>query len=138
MCIPGVFTAGMRWASIASLTVGFIFELAAMGKSNKSSPESALLLLAASNLSFWGCFGLWHVRLHFIDAMSPTGGVDVFAGTVAIWCIFMVIFLLYEGVILIRAIWANHQRMLALICLPLVLAQIPTTLRFAYQAVQGV
>jgi hypothetical protein len=65
-------------------------------------------------------------------------GVDVFAGTVAIWCIFMVVFLLYEGVVLFRAILANHQRMHALIYLFIVLAQIPTTLRFAYQAVQGV
>lgn len=138
MCIPGLFTSRMRWASIACLALGFIILLVAMIRSNNSSPLSALWLLVVSNLSFWGCYGLWHVRLSFIDATSPTEGVNIFAGTVAIWCIFLFVFLLYEGVVLLRAIFANHQRTLALISFAIVLAQIPTTLRFAYHAVQGV
>jgi len=137
MCISGLFTAGMRWVIMSTLAVGFAVFLTAVVKSGSSRPLSALWLLVTSNLSFWICYGLWHLRLRFVGP-SPETGVDVFAGTLSIWLILLAVFALYEIVIFSWSILSNHQRTLALIGLIAVFAQVLTTLRFAYKLVQGV
>jgi hypothetical protein len=137
MCVPGLLTEKMHWETITCLAIGFAIMIAATIKSRSFGPWSALWLLAASNLSFWSCYGLWHVRLRFIDGPSMTG-IDPFAGTLALWCIFLFVFMLYECVILLWAIFMNRQRIPALVIMVAALAQIPLTLKFAWEMVQGV
>jgi hypothetical protein len=69
--------------------------------------------------------------------VSEEGSVANIAGISAFWFAFLLIFLIYEGIILLRAILSNRQRTLALVVLAAVLAQVPLTLKFIWDALQG-
>ena len=135
--ISGLFTQGLRVASLVVLLAGFISFIAAVIKSGGSQPQSALWLLIASNLSFWLCLGMWHMRLRFA-VPSEKAGIDVFAGTLSAWLLILVLFSVYEAAIFSWGALSNRQRGLALVGLIAVLLQIPTSLRIAYQILQGV
>jgi hypothetical protein len=137
MSIPGLFTHGLRVASLLVLLAGFIVFITAVIRSGGLQPQSALWLLGASNLSFWGCLGMWQMRLHFA-APSKEGGVDVFAGTLSVWLVALLLLGLYElGVFSWGAI-SNRQRSVALIGLAAVLLQVLISIRAAYQILEGV
>jgi len=57
MCLPGLFTAGIEmgipWPSLR----GYATLIVATVKSGGSRPGTALMLLAASNASFWLVMG---------------------------------------------------------------------------------
>jgi len=137
MCLPGVFTAGMKWAFVVFLVVGYAIFILATFKNGGSKPGTALILLIFSNASFWLSYGLWHVRLKFAGP-SPESGVDAFAGPVALWLILLLTFLLYEAVVFFRGLAVNQERATAAIGLAAAAAQVLVTLRTAYSLVQGV
>ena len=99
--IPGLFPQPMHLLSILSLLLGGAALVAAVMKHGYGRPESALLLLLASNLAFWLSFGLWHLRLRSTGP-SPSDGIETFAGTLAGWCVLLAIFSLYEVVVFLR------------------------------------
>jgi hypothetical protein len=141
MSVPGLMTYQLSWLSLSCLVVGFLILLLATVMSSKLGPHPALALLIVSNLSFWGCYALWFARIHLSADQSgfvEEGAVQGIGGTIAFWCIFLCVFFICEAVILCRAIFSNQQRRLAYLSVLFVLAQIPLTLRFAYEAVQGV
>jgi len=137
MCLPGLFTAGMRWAFVASLVAGYATLIVATVKSGGSRPGTALMLLAASNVSFWFSYGLWLIRLKFAGP-SPKSGIEVFAGPVAFWLILLLTFLAYESVVFLRGVVANRERTVAAMGLVAAVVQVLVTLRFVYRMVQGV
>jgi hypothetical protein len=137
MCIPGLFTAGMRWAFVAFLLAGFVILVVATVKNGGSKPGTALTLLIASNVSFWLSYALWLLRLKFWGP-SPKLGIETFAGPVALWLILLLAFFLYEGVVFLRGLAANHERITAAIGLVAAIAQVLITIRVVYRMVQGV
>ena len=137
MCLPGLFTAGMKWAFVAFLAVGYAILIFATVNSGGSKPGTALKLLVASNASFWLSYGLWLTRLRFAGP-SPKTGIEAFAGPVALWVIILLPFLLYEGVVFLRGLVAKKERATAAIGLVASAAQILITLRIAYGLVRGV
>ena len=137
MCLPGLFTAGMKWAFVVFLAVGGAILILATVKSGGSKPGTALTLLVASNASFWLSYGLWLTRLRFAGP-SPKTGIEAFAGPVALWVIILLPFLLYEGVVFLRGLVAKKERATAAIGLVASAAQILITLRIAYGLVRGV
>jgi hypothetical protein len=137
MCLPGLFTAGMRWAFVAFLAVGYATLIVATVKSGGSRPGTALMLLAASNASFWLSYGLWLIRLKYAGP-SPKSGIEVFAGAVALWLILLLTFLAYESVVFLRGFVANRERTVAAMGLVAAVVQVFVTLRFVYRMVQGV
>lgn len=139
MCIPGMFTWTINRVSVVCLIIGFLILLAAMIMSRSLGPLSAVWLLVTSNLSFWCCYGFWLLRIKFFvtGSVSEEGSVANIAGISAFWFAFLLIFLIYEGIILLRAILSNRQRTLALVVLAAVLAQVPLTLKFIWDALQG-
>jgi len=52
MCVPGLFTAGMKWAFVAFLVMGYVTLIVATVKNGGLRPGTALTLLIASNVSF--------------------------------------------------------------------------------------
>ena len=137
MCVPGLFTAEMRWAFVAFLVAGSVILIVATVKSGSSRPGIALTLLIASNASFWLSYGLWLIRLKFAGP-SPKSGIEAFAGPVALWLIVLLTFLLYEAVVFLWGIVANRERAMAAIGLVAAIAQVLVTIRVVYRMVQGV
>jgi hypothetical protein len=137
MCVPGLFTAGMRWAFVAFLVAGCVILVVATAKNGGSRPVTALTLLIATNVSFWLSYVLWLVRLKFWGP-SPKLGIETFAGPVALWLILFLAFLLYEGVVFLRGLAANRERAAAAIGLVAAIAQVLVTMRVVYRMVQGV
>lgn len=137
MCVPGLFTAGMKWAFVAFLAVGYVTLIVATVKNGGLSPRTALMLLIASNVSFWLSYGLWLIRLKFAGP-SPKSGIEAFAGPVALWLILLLTFLLYETVVFVRGIATNQERTTAAFGLVASVAQVLVTLRTVYGLVQGV
>jgi hypothetical protein len=138
MAVPGVFTDELRILAIACQGAGFVV-LSTVAIKDRACPiRSALQLLAASNLAFWACYGLLLVRWRWIDPSGPFAGVDIFAGTAALWLLLLLPFLLFEAAMVIRAARTNHQLKLALLVGLLALAQIPSSMRFAWVIVEGV
>jgi hypothetical protein len=137
MCVPGLFTVGMRWAFVAFLVAGCVILIVATVKNGGSRPRTALTLLVASNVSFWLSYALWLLRLKFWGP-SPKLGIETFAGPVALWLLFFLGFLLYEAVIFLRGLAANQERTTAAIGLVAAIAQVLVTIRIIYRMVQGV
>jgi hypothetical protein len=137
MCVPGLFTAGMKWAFVAFLAVGYVTLIVATVKNGGLRPGTALTLLIASNVSFWLSYGLWLIRLKFAGP-SPKSGIEAFAGPVALWLIVLLTFLLYEAVVFLRGIVADRDRAMAAIGLVAAIAQVLVTIRVVYRMVQGV
>lgn len=137
MCVPGLFTAEMKWAFMAFFAVGFVFLIIATVKNGGGRPVTALMLLVASNLSFWLSYALWILRLKFIGA-SPKVGIDAFAGPLALWLVLLLAFLLYQAVVFVRGLAVNQERTIAAVGLAASAAQVLVTLRMAYVLVQGI
>lgn len=137
MCVPGLFTAGMKWAFVAFLVVGYVTLIVATVKNGGLRPGTALTLLIASNVSFWLSYGLWLIRLKFAGP-SPKSGIEAFAGPVALWLILLLTFLLYEAVVFLRGLATNQERTTAAIGLVASAGQVLVTLRTVYGLVQGV
>ncbi len=137
MCVPGLFTVGMKWAFVAFLVAGSAILIVATVKSGGSKPGTALTLLIASNVSFWLSYALWLIRLKFAGP-SPESGIETFAGPVALWLILLLAFLLYEAVIFLRGLAATQERTTAAIGLIVAIAQVLVTIRVVYRMVQGV
>jgi hypothetical protein len=142
MCINAFATWGQHFTFLAIFVAGFVLLVAGSIRSMASGPFSVIWLLGASNLSFWGSYGIW-VSLHTIllgywaGKFPEEGAVAEIAGTMALWLLFLLIFIIYELTILLRNIISNRQRTLCFILLIPSLAQIPLTMRFAWNAVQG-
>jgi glucan phosphoethanolaminetransferase (alkaline phosphatase superfamily) len=136
MCIPGLLSAQAPLVALASLFLGFAVMLAATFQSRSQGPWSALWLLVASNLSYWGCYGLWQLRMAHMDSASATG-IDPIAEILAIWCFFLFLFLIYECVVLVRAIFQNRKRIPSLIILLAALSQILVIVNFVSEIVDG-
>ena len=137
MCIPGLFTAGMKWAFVAFLGAGFLIFAMATVRNGSLKPVTAMVLLIATNVSFWASYGLWFLRLKYTGP-SPERGIDAFAGTVALWLILLLIFLMYEAVVFVRGLAKDQERMTAAIGLVASAVQVLVTIRTAYGLVQGV
>lgn len=137
MCLPGLFTGGMRLASAAFMVVGYAILIVATVKNGGSKPGTALVLLATSNLSFWLSYGLWLIRLKFAGP-SPREGIETFAGPLAFWVILLSTFVVYESVVFLRSVVINRERTAALTGLAAVIVQVFVTLRLAYDMVQSV
>jgi hypothetical protein len=137
MCVPGLFTAGMRWAFVAFLAVGYATLIVATVKSGGSRPGTALTLLIASNVSFWFSLGLAVIRIKVVGP-SLLGGVDAFAGPAALWLYLLPTIILYEAIVFLRGVVANRERTVAAIGLIAAVVQVLVTLRFVYRMVQGV
>jgi len=137
MCVPGLFTAGMKWAFVVFIVAGGAILTVATIQNGGSKPGTALTLLIASNVSFWLSFALWLIRLK-VAGPSPKSGIEAFAGPVALWLIFFLAFLLYEAVIFVRGLAANQERTTAAIGLVAAMAQVLVTMRVVYGMVQGV
>lgn len=137
MCVPGLFTAGMRWTFVAFFVAGSGVLTVAIFKSGSSRPQTALALLIATNASFWLSYALWLMRME-VTGPSPSSGIESFAGPVALWLILFTVFLLYEAVIFIKGIVANQERRAAAIGLVAIVAQVLVTIRIVYSMVQGV
>jgi hypothetical protein len=134
MCITGLSIRAMHFTFLVIHIAGFAILLIATTKSRDSGPFAALWLFVTSNLTFWSCWGLWLQRSALLFGSSdwriPENGV-------AFWIIFLPVFVIYELVILVRLIISNRQRTLSLFVLIAVLAQIPLTLKFAWDIAQG-
>ena len=137
MCLPGLFTDGMRLASVAFMAVGYALLIVATVKNGGSKPGTALALLATSNLSFWLSYGLWLIRLKFAGP-SPGEGIETFSGPLAYWLILLSTFVVYESVVFLRGVVINRERTVALTGLVAVVVQVFGTLRFINSVVQGV
>ena len=137
MCVPGLFTAGMKWAFVAFLAAGYVTLIVATVKNGGLRPRTALTLLIASNVSFWLSYGLWLIRLKFAGP-SPESGIEAFAGPVALWLILFLTFLLYEAVVFLKGLATNQERTTAVIGLVAAIAQVLVTIRVVYRMVQGV
>lgn len=137
MCVPGLFTAGMRWAFAVFLGIGYVTFIVATIRNGASKPRTALTLLVASNVSFWLSFGLCLIRMKFVGP-SVLGGVDAFAGPAALWVFLLPTFILYEAVVFLRGLAANKERKTAAIGLVACAVQVLITFRTAYGLVQGV
>lgn len=137
MCVPGLFTAELKWAFVAFLAVGYVVLIMAAVRNGGARPSTALTLLVASNFSFWLSYGLWLLRLKSIGP-SPKSGIEAFAGPVALWLVLLLTFLLYEGVVFVRGLAVNQERTTATVGLIASVAQVLVTLRMAYVLVQGV
>ena len=135
--IPGLFPQPMHLLSSVSLLLGGSALVAAAMKNGYGRPESAILLLLTSNLAFWLSFGLWHLRLS-ATGPSPSDGVETFAGTLAVWCLLLAIFSLYELVVCLRGVWGSAGRSMALAGIAGLVMQTLTSVRVAYNLVQGV
>jgi hypothetical protein len=136
MSLPG-FTAPTRWASLAFLAAGYVILIVATVKNGASRPGTALMLLIASNVSFWLSFGLCLIRLKFVGP-SPESGIDPFAGPVALWLYLLPTFILYEAVVFLRGLAVNQERKVAAVGLVACVVQVLLTLRTIYDLVQGV
>jgi hypothetical protein len=137
MGVPGLFTAGMKWAFVALLAAGYLILVIATIRNGSLRPTTGLMLLIATNLSFWLSYGLWLFRMKYAGP-SPGGGIDAFAGPVALWLILLLTFFLYEAVVFVRGLTKNQERMTAAIGLVASAVQVLATLRTAYGLVQGV
>ena len=137
MCVPALFTAGMKWAFAVFLIAGYAVLIVATLKTGGSKPGTALTLLLATNASFWLSYVLWLARLKWAGP-SPQSGVDAFAGPVALWLILLLTLLLYEVTVFVRGFAANQERGIAVAGLVAAAAQVLITLRVAYNMVQGV
>jgi hypothetical protein len=134
MCIPGQLSAQAPVVALACLFLGFAVMVAGTFQSRKQGPWGALWLLVASNLSYWGCYGLWQLRMARMDSAA---GIDPIAEILAIWCFFLSIFLIYECVVLVRAVFQKRHRVLSLVILVAALAQIPVIVNFVSEIVDG-
>jgi len=143
LCAEGLVTFAMHWVFLVILAAGFAFLLVAAVRSRISGAFSVLWLLAASNLSFWGCYGVWFLKNSvFFEALGrkipEVGAVTEIGGVFAIWLMFLTISVFYELIILMRHLVAKRQRSFSVILMIFVLAQIPTTMKFVWDALKGV
>lgn len=135
--IPGLFPQPMHLLSTLSLLLGASALVGAAMINGYGRPESAVLLLLTSNLSFWLSFGLWHLRLRAAGP-SPSDGIETFAGTLAVWCLLLAAFSLYESVVCLRGFMGGNGRSIAVAGIAGLVVQTLTSLRIAYNLVQGV
>jgi uncharacterized membrane protein (DUF373 family) len=136
MAVPGLFTSETR-LSLVLMAAGCLFLLIATAQKGVSKPETALLLLISSNLSFWLSYGLWLLRPKL---MGPprTEGIDPFAGPVAFWLLVLVIFAIYEAVTFLVGMTRVQQRKIASVGLAAVVLQVLVTMRTVYNMVKGI
>ena len=137
MALPGLFTTGVRFYSMAFIASGYLLFVVATVKLEFTNPRTALILLLVSNLSFWTSYVLWLVRPK-LTGLEPETGIDPFAGPLSLWLIALFTFLLYEAAVFVAAVAVNRQRVLSAIGLTAVAAQVLITLRTIYVQVNGV
>ncbi len=137
MCLPGLFTAGMKWGFAAFMLGGSVIFVVATVKSGVRQPKTALTLLIASNVSMWLSYALWVARMKLVGP-SPPSGIDCYAGPIALWLFLLVAFLIYEAVIFLWGILINRERAVAALGLVGAILQVSTTIRVVYNMVGGV
>jgi len=137
MALPGLFTTSVRFYSMAFIASGYLLFVVATVKLEFMNPGTALLLLVVSNLSFWSSYVLWLVRPK-LTGLVPETGIDPFAGPLSLWLILLLTFLVYEVAVFATGVAANRQRVLSVIGLAAVVAQVLITLRTIYIQVNGV
>jgi hypothetical protein len=137
MSVSGILNEHGPFASTACMVVGALILSAAVIRRGGARPQSALLLLGASNIAFWVSFGLWQLRLANARP-SANGGIDPFAGVLAEWVIFLLLFSLYEVGVCIWGIFSIGRRAAAAAGLMATLLQAGTSILIAYRLVQGV
>jgi hypothetical protein len=135
--IPSLFLDNFHLVATFSLLLGGVCLVVATAKIGWRGSRSAFLLLLTSNVAFWLCYALWHLRLR-IAGPSPHQGIDTYAGILAEWFLLLLLLSLYEAGVFIWCAISNRQRGYALLGLAGLVLQIATSLRFAYRLVQGV
>jgi hypothetical protein len=136
MAAPGLFTSETR-LSLVLMAAGCLLLLIATAQKGVSKPESALLLLTSSNLSFWLSYGLWLLRPKLMGP-PPTEGIDPFAGPVAFWLLILVTFAIYEAATFLVGMTRLQQRKIASVGFAAVVLQALATMRMVYKMVEGI
>ena len=135
--IPSLFLNGFHFAAALCLLLGGISLVAAVAKDGWRSSQSLLLLLVTSNIAFWLCYALWHLRSKIADP-SPMQGIDTYAGILSEWFLLLLLLSVYEGGVFLWNAFSNRQRGYALLGFAGLLIQGATSIRFAYNLIQGV
>jgi hypothetical protein len=106
----------------------------AVRKTGVAELATTLALLILTNLAFWASVTSW--KLLPVSGEAAPIGLDPFAGTLAVWCVVLCCFSIYEaGVIVWQSVAKRQPRLL--VWLLLVLLPLFGTVRYAYVLVQG-
>jgi hypothetical protein len=135
--IPSLLSSGFHLAATLCLLLGGISLVAAAAKDGWRSSQSLLLLLVTSNIAFWLCYALWHLKSK-IAGPSPMQGIDAYAGILSVWFLLLLLLSVYEGCVFLWDAFSNPQRGYALLGFAGLLIQGATSIRLAYSLIQGV
>ena len=135
--IPSLFLNNFHSVASFCLFLGGISLVVAAAKNGLRSSQSLLFLLVTSNVAFWLCSFLWHLRSK-IAGPSPMQGIDTYAGVLTEWFLLLLLLSVYEAGIFVWNALSNRQRGYALLGCAGLLLQSATSIRFAYSLIQGV